>query len=105
MSARSEAGVTQADYEVSPAGLGDGSLNHIPGGPDSVRGMGVDDGLGVGGVGGPGALLLSQTMYLVYVTSLSLAGGVALALLVIFVRRREYSDARAAYSALSRSKA
>ncbi|KAK3930875.1 Down syndrome cell adhesion molecule-like protein Dscam2 [Frankliniella fusca] len=81
VAARSEAGVTQAEYEVTPtpAGLGAGP------GPDSVR---EGDGEHALGADGAGALLLSQTMYLVYVTSLSLAGGVALALLVICVRRR-----------------
>ncbi|KAJ1530753.1 hypothetical protein ONE63_005607 [Megalurothrips usitatus] len=83
VAARSQAGVTQAEYEVAAAAAGDGGLGGVgtaPGGPDSVRD---------GGESGA-TLLLSQTMYLVYVTSLSLAGGVALALLVICARRREY---------------
>ncbi|XP_052129244.1 cell adhesion molecule Dscam2-like isoform X4 [Frankliniella occidentalis] len=84
--ARSEAGVTQAEYEVAAASAAGNDVTVGLGGPDSVReGEGA---LGASGVGGAGALLLSQTMYLVYVTSLSLAGGVALALLVICIRRR-----------------
>lgn len=70
--ARSEAGLTQAEYEVTAVPLLGGTLS-----PDSVR----ED--------TPTAPLFSHTMYLVYITSLSLVGGVALAMLVICIRRRE----------------
>ena len=72
VAARSEAGVTEAEYEVTAVPLLGATLS-----PDSVR----ED--------TPGGPLFSQAMYLVYVTSLCLVGGVALAMLVICIRRRE----------------
>lgn len=83
MTAQSEAGATQADYEVyALPGAGDAAPGlggaHGPG-PDSVRGA-EDSGV---------MLYMTQTMYLLYVISLCLAGCVSLILFIVCLRRRK----------------